>query len=245
MLSLIAIASLVFAVWNRGTATPKEVVRFSITLPPGEEITDAPAISPDGQTIAYVSQKGMGESQLYVRDLSSFESRLVAESSGAEQPFFSPDGRRVAYYAKGKLQKSEVAGGNPIILCNTASLIGATWCEDHTIIYSTGVSSGLLRIPDDGGKPESLTEVNEADLGYAHVWPQSLPGSHDILFTIWGGVSGGNALLSIDSLSWQTVKPNKIGIFAASSGSTGYLLSLDYNGGIRATPFDPTQPGLK
>jgi Tol biopolymer transport system component len=187
----------------------------------------------------------MDEPQLYLRDLNSFESRLVTKSSGAEQPFFSPDGRWVAYYAKGKLQKSEVAGGgNPIMLCNTTSFIGGTWCEDHTIIYSTG-GSGLLRISEDGGKPESLTAVNEADQGYAHALPQSLPGSHNVLFTIWGGESTGNALLSLDSLSWEPIRPGTFGIFAASSGSKGYLLSGDLDGGIKAAAFDPARPGLK
>lgn len=91
-LALITAASLSFAIWKRPVAVPKTAVRFTIPLPPGQEITSYPAITRDGRTVAYVTQQGTNDSQLYLRDLNSFESRVVAGASGAMQPFFSPDG---------------------------------------------------------------------------------------------------------------------------------------------------------
>ena len=86
--------------------------------------------------MAYVSQQGTEDAQLYLRDLNSFEPRAVAGSSGAEQPFFSPDGKWVAFFAHGQLQKAEVAGGAPVRLAEAAYPFGGTWNDDNTIIYA-------------------------------------------------------------------------------------------------------------
>ena len=99
---------------SRRDRKPKESsARFTISLPTGQEITSYPAITRDGQTTAYVTQQGTDASQLYLRDLNSFEARAVPGSRGARQPFFAPDGKWVAFFAQGQLQKAEVAGGAP------------------------------------------------------------------------------------------------------------------------------------
>jgi serine/threonine protein kinase len=81
-LGLISAVSLIFALSNRHPGDPKTTARLSIVLPPGREIASYPAISPDGRTVAYVTQQGSDESQLYLRDLNSFEARAVPGSSG-------------------------------------------------------------------------------------------------------------------------------------------------------------------
>jgi len=152
----------------------------------------------------------------------------VAGASGARQPFFSPDGKWVAYFAQGQLHKAEVAGGAPIRLAEAAYPQGGTWNEDNTIIYTTSLGSGLLRIPASGGTPEFLTKPDGAAKGYAHVLPQALPGGRSVFFTVWGQPQGG-AVLFLDShqgesRQWQTVLPGTTfasGIFDATSGSRG------------------------
>jgi Tol biopolymer transport system component/predicted Ser/Thr protein kinase len=246
-LALIAIASLVFAVvavQMRPAAVEKTTARFTIPLPPGAEITSYPAITSDGRTVAYVTQQGTDDSQLYLRDLHSFESRAVAGASGAREPLFSTDGKWVAYFAQGQLQKAEVTGGSPIRLVEAAYPQGGTWNEDNTIIYAGSLGSGLLRIPASGGTPESLTHPDGAGKGYAHVLPQALPGGRSVLFTIWGQPQGG-ALLSLESRQWQTVLPQSAwasGIFDATRGSRGRLLVVDQAAGIMAAPFDAAHP---
>jgi hypothetical protein len=181
------------------------------------------------------------------RNLNSFESRLVEGSGSAEQPFFSPDGRWIAFFARGQLLKSEVAGGVPIGICDAVSPYGGTWREDDTIIYTAGISSGLLRILAGGGETESLTKPDGANLGYGHTWPQSLPGGHNILFNAWGRNEEiyGYAILSLDSNQWKLVQPGRLGgVFCLSSGTRGYLSYLDHAGGMRAALFDPEIPGL-
>jgi serine/threonine-protein kinase len=245
-LSVIAIAASAVATWTLASRPSGETasVRLSIPLPPGEEITTYPAITRDGRTVAYVTQHGSDESQLYLRDLDSFGARAVPGSRGARQPFFSPDGQWVAFFAQGQLQKAEVAGGAPIRLAEAGNPMGGTWNEDNTIIYATSLGSGLLQISASGGTPTSLTKPDGAAQGYAHVFPQTLLGGRRILFTIWGQTQG-NAVFSLDSRQWELVLPLKtfaFGMFDAVRGATGRLLISDSSAGVLAAPFDAARP---
>ena len=110
LLAVVAIAQTFLALRTESGTTP---ARLTISLPPGQEITSSPAISDDGQIIAYTAQLGADEPRLYLRHLDSFEARPVAGSSGAEHPFFSPDGKWVAFFAQGQLQKRRLLGVLP------------------------------------------------------------------------------------------------------------------------------------
>jgi Tol biopolymer transport system component len=152
----------------------------------------------------------------------------------------------VAFFAQGQLQKAEVAGGAPIRIVQAPYAFGGTWTEDNTIIYSSGLGSGLLRIAASGGTPESLTRPDAAAKGYAHVFPQALPGGRSVLFTVWGQTPG-YAVLSLDSGNWELVSPSQaksfaVATFDAAIGSPGRLLLVDQTAGIRFAPFDPAHP---
>ena len=206
VLAVAAVAAVAIAFLALRPESGTTSARLSIALPPGQELTSSPAISGDGQIIAYAAQRGTDEPRLYLRHLDSFEARPVAGSSGARQPFFSPDGKWVAFFAQGQLQKAEVAGGTPIRLAEAAVPVGGTWNQDDTIIYGASLGSGLLRIPASGGTPETLTHPNGAAGGYAHAFPQALPGGRSVLFHISGQTRGG-AVLSLDSGQWEMVLP--------------------------------------
>jgi serine/threonine protein kinase len=64
-LVLITASSLGFAIWNRPAAIEKSSAHLTISLPRDQEITSYPAISRDGRTVAYVTQQGNEDSQLY------------------------------------------------------------------------------------------------------------------------------------------------------------------------------------
>jgi eukaryotic-like serine/threonine-protein kinase len=85
-LAVVAAAAVMFGLRSRPADVEQTSTRLTIPLPPGQELTSYPAISRDGRTVAYVSQQGLDASQLYLRDLNSFEARVVAGSSGAMQP---------------------------------------------------------------------------------------------------------------------------------------------------------------
>ncbi len=106
------------AVWNlkpMPTSPPEPVSRFTITLPPGQQLAGlengpAVALSPDGTHLAYVATQN-GTQQIYLRAMDSLQAKAVPGTEGAVSPFFSPDGQWVGFFADGKLKKVSVSGG--------------------------------------------------------------------------------------------------------------------------------------
>ncbi len=232
--------------WGRPYPALRTTTRFTIPLPPGQELTSYPAITPDGRTIAYVAQQGSDDARLYLRDLDAFEARAVDGSSGAKQPFFSPDGKWIAFFAQGQLLKAEVSGGAPVRLADAAYPFGGTWTDGDAIVFTTSLGSGLLTIPARGGTAESLTKPDGDAQGYAHVFPQALPGGRSLLFTIWGR-SSGSAVFSLDTGRWEMVLRSTSFVsatFQPTGGSRGRLLVVDQGAGIRAAAFDAAHPAL-
>ena len=234
------------ALWKGPVPVEPTSARLSIALPPGQELTTYPAITSDGKTIAYAARQGSDEPVLYLRDVNAFDARAVPASNGAKQPFFSPDGRWAAFFAQGQLLKVEVAGGTPIPVTAAAIGYGGMWNDDDTIVYTPTLGSGLMRIPATGGTPESLTKPDGAAKGYAHTYPERIPGSRDFLFQVWGQ-NNGAALFTLGSREWRNVVPGTrwhAPIFDAREGSAGRILVGDLTGGIRAAPFDAANPAV-
>jgi Tol biopolymer transport system component len=246
-MAAVTVAALIvagFAVWTRPAAVQPPAVRFTIPLPSGEEITSYPAITRDGRTVAYVAERGASDARLYLRDLNAFEPREVPGSSGARQPFFSPDGKWIAFFAQGQLLKAEVSGGTPVRVTEAAYPFGGTWNDDDTIVYAASLGSGLQRVRASGGNPEQLTKPDGAAQGYAHVFPQALPGGRSLLFTMWGQTQGGK-VLSLDSGQSDLVLPAQsfnAATFQSTGGSRGRLLISDPSAAVRAAPFDAAHP---
>jgi eukaryotic-like serine/threonine-protein kinase len=243
-IAVVSLAALAVVLWQRPADAQKTSARLTIALPPGHEVTTYPAITRDGRMVAYVTRQGNADTQLYLRDLNAFEARQVPGSSGAHAPFFSPDGKWVGFFAQGHLQKAAVAGGAPVRLVEAAYPQGGTWNADDTIIYAASLASGLLRIPAGGGPVESLTRPDEAENGYAHAFPEALPGGRHVLFTMWGRTQG-SAVFSLASRQATVVLPSPsfaFSIFDPMGGSGGRLLVVDQSAGMRAAPFDPARP---
>jgi Tol biopolymer transport system component/tRNA A-37 threonylcarbamoyl transferase component Bud32 len=170
--------------WPRRDA-PLAPIHVSIGLPEGFRMSQAPAISPDGTTIAYVGGTDRDAApSLYLRSLDSFEARAVSGSTNAGEPFFSPDGRDVAFFSVDRLARVRVSDGSVTTIQRITGLTGGSWGDDGHIIFSTGVGSPLHRVRADGGPVEALTAMR--DEHYAHVWPQHLPGGV-VAFRPWSG----------------------------------------------------------
>ncbi len=241
----IAAVILVFAAASsllRPRPAPAQVTRLTITLPPGQVLAgNGPAISRDGRSIAYTAREADGVTRLFVRDLSRYEASVVPGSEGATGPFFSPDGTRIAFFARGKLMTALLSGGPPTPLMDASyQPFGGTWGDDDAIVCVPALSTGLLRVPSTGGKPEQLTAPDNASKGYAHVWPQFLGGG-SLLFTIWGGINeaqAGASLLPPRAKDWTTIVP---GPWATLYARSGHLL-MSGEHGIRAVSYDLNRP---
>jgi Tol biopolymer transport system component/predicted Ser/Thr protein kinase len=240
---LIALALALF-LWMRGpSARPAAVTRFAITLEPNEELTDSPAISPDGRIIAYASQRGSGDPRLYLRDLGALEAREVAGSSGASEPFFSPDGKWLGFFAQGQLQKVETGGGAPIKLAGATFPFGGAFLEDGSVVYVPDETSGLRLIHRGSTEPESLTRPDGGENGYSHVWPQTLPGGKYVLFVIQGKEKRGIAALALETRKWALVVQGvSAGLTGANSGSAVRIFVSDFNTSVKAATLNFEHP---
>jgi serine/threonine protein kinase len=170
-----------FGIWNLRTPEPPQVTRFEYDLPEGQQFVSLTdyilAVSPDGKQFVYCTPKG-----LFLRSVNELTAKFISgtESSGLN-PFFSPDGQWIGYYSQAdrKLKKISINGGAPVVLCDVASVAGASWHTDNTIVYCPYPGSSIMRVSADGGTPESLLKAKSG----VFVSPQMLPDNKSVLFT--------------------------------------------------------------
>ncbi len=94
------------------------------------------------------------------------------------------------------LKKVAITGGPSVELSRVdGPSRGATWGDDDTIILATAaLSTGLQRVSSAGGAPAVLTTPDHERGESDHLWPQFLPGSHAVLFTITASEGGHRCL---------------------------------------------------
>src|SRR5258706_2403546 len=85
------------------------------------------------------------------------------------------------FFADNKMQKLSVQGGAPVVLADSSNSRGASWGDDGSIVAELINTSGLTRVPADGGAARPVTTLTPGEA--THRWPQVLPGSQTILFT--------------------------------------------------------------
>ena len=143
-------------------------------------------VSPDGTTAAYVANV-KGKTALWIHPLDGAP-RMLPGTEDAGFPFWSPDGKSIAFFAGGKLLRTTIAGGTPLILCDVGSPRGGAWSEDGRIVFGT-FGNGILQVPESGGMSRALTTSEAAS--DEHMWPQVVPGAAyctGILVEIWSAV---------------------------------------------------------
>ena len=131
-----------------------------------------PSLSPDGQTIAYVSRM-TGNWEIYIRGFSGGEPKQITESPGREsQPRWSPDGQLILFtYESPGIEPTVFSvpptGGIPQKMADNA--VDAQWSPDgKSICYVTPAAPGVrkLEIFDLGGL--STRTIVESIQGLAH-----------------------------------------------------------------------------
>jgi len=213
-------------------------VRFEITAP-GPTSAELLALSPDGRFLAFVAATD-GPPMVWIRPLDSLESRALMGTEGATYPFWSPDGSYVGFFAQGKLKKIAVAGGPPVALCDSPGGRGASWAADGTIIFSSGPSSPILKVPSTGGSPPvAVTKPQAGDPTAGARFPSFLPdGKHFFYLAASSGGDNGVFIGSLDSDDKvPLIKDASNVIFARSNGEEYILFRREDT--LMAQRFDP------
>ena len=221
---------------NRPLPEPK---RFAIPLNEGERLgdffasADNPiAFSPDGAHLVYAAAHG-STSHLYVRDMSTSETRRIPKTNAATDPFFSPDGRWIGFFAKSRLMKVRLAGGEPEVITERIVQLwtgGATWGSAALIVFA-GID-GLYVVSADGGEPEQLTTDPRDSL------PKFLPDGRRVLFT--SALPGDEKQIAIVNI--ETREQSLLGGLGRSSSGvyldTGHLV-FARGSDLLVTEFEP------
>jgi serine/threonine-protein kinase len=205
-------------------------------------------ISPDGRYIAYVARLG-GVLSVYVRDRDGFEPRAVY-GDGAKAPFFSPDGERMGLVGgvtstvatRTMLVTGSIEGHSwsPVTPFPGVDPTGIAWASDGTIVLADLVTTGLMRVPAEGGAPQVFTTPDTAAGEERHVAPHFVPEVNGILFTIWMR-SGGPAEARIGLASLADGRVRVIGRgLRPQYTRAGYLVSATPDGAILAQRMDLT-----
>ncbi len=241
---LAACALTATAAWLWMRPNRASVTRTIVTLPGPATLSVSGvdrdvAISPDGRRIAYIG--GLpNQSQLLIRSLDQLEPRVLVTGL-PRGVFFSPDGEWVGYFdSTTALKKVAVTGGPPITICQvTTNPRGATWGRDGMIVFATTDStSGLLRVAAEGGEVAVLTRPNPEQGVSDHIFPEAIPGTQQILFTIISADGHlETAQLAVFDLQKRTQKTVLSGGFDAHYVSSGHLL-FGVAGTLRAVGFD-------
>ncbi|HWC95537.1 MAG TPA: protein kinase, partial [Candidatus Sulfopaludibacter sp.] len=214
----------------RGSAPPREVVRFSVQPPEGGAFPSLGnmALSPDGRKLVF-SAVVKGTTALWVRPLDSIEARPLVGTENANFPFWSPDSRFVGFTAPdGRLNKVDTLGGPPQTLCMVGPNAPTTgdWASDGWIYFPNG-REGLFRVPQAGGDAVRLTQVGAGET--FHVFPQVLPDGRGLLFWLANIEAEKNFvwLMSLDGKEKKRIAPSTRAfsyVPPVDGGSLGHLL---------------------
>jgi serine/threonine protein kinase/Tol biopolymer transport system component len=239
VLFLLGVAALVLSYLARSGSESQTTLRLSIALPPGEQVTTPPAISRDGRMIAYSAGRSASTSRLYLRRLEAYGAQAVDSGAAATYPFFSPDGQSIAFFAENKLWRASVGGGAATAVAPAPRGWGGTWGDDNRIVYVPSLNAGLWRVAAKGGTPEQLTQPDGDAKGYAHVFPQALPGGN-ILFTFWGRTFY-NGVLKPGEAAWSNATGAGTRSSTATYAANGHLLVGDLVSNLRAARWRPEE----
>lgn len=254
--AILAIA-LIFVVWwfaGQSSASTADVSR-TVQLTAWSGLDLYPAISPDGSSIAFSSDR-TGTFEIYVRQLVTGAREVQLTTDGAQnfQPSFSPDGSRIAYSSKlrGGIWVVPSTGGDARQLTQFGSR--PAWSPDGTQIAfqsdplndlgsrvrNAMPPSTLWIVPATGGQPQQLTQPGKP-LG-GHGAPSWSPDGKRIVFDVndWGS----SELYSL-SLDDRIVTHLEVGTHAASDpiyasdGRSVYFI-LDTGSALQNVPIAPS-----
>lgn len=157
-----------------GSVALGKITLTQLTTDPGYE--GEPTFSPDGETIAYVSDRS-GNFEIYLKQISGGPDVNLTNSSADDvQPAFSPDGKQIAFVSSreggtdivtffapgsaaigGDIWVMPALGGSPHRVAKLGNF--PSWTPDGSaVVYASGPWFGrkIYRVPTVGGEPKEI-----------------------------------------------------------------------------------------
>ncbi len=229
--ALLALLAVGLGGWASWPAPPIPVNRFEAALPAGATGVGELALSPDGRTLAVA----MGGAGLFVRDFADLEWRRLPGSESAGTLFWSPDGRYLGFAAGPVIKKLALAGGPPETLSTLPndSFGHGSWNRNGDLLlgaWGGGSGGPIFKVPDTGGAPTPVTEVDISAEEFHHTWPTFLSdGTHFLYFrsgpTDIQGIYVGSLAVAPAQQSRQRLLPSAM----PAAYANGYLFFVREN----------------
>ncbi|MFY9561956.1 MAG: protein kinase [Terriglobales bacterium] len=227
------------------SAKPAPVVRSLVSAEEGTfpiltgDYAGPPALSPDGNNLAFVAAREQGAVLLWVRPLNALHARALVGTEGATFPFWSADGRSLGFFAGGKVKTVLVEGGTPSEVCDAAAGRGGSWNAEGTIVFAPDFQSGLAQVPASGGTPKPVT-IRDTGKHDSHRWPYFLPDGRHFLYL---AITHANVRDPNDGIYFASLdgKENRLVMrgFTNVAYAAGRLLFMR-DSTLMAQLFDPT-----
>jgi Tol biopolymer transport system component/DNA-binding winged helix-turn-helix (wHTH) protein len=198
-----------------------------------------PAISPDGNSIAYSSDRN-GGFEIFVKPLAQGAREIQVTADGAQnfQPAWSPDGQKIAFYSRkrGGIWLVPATGGSARQLTEFGSR--PAWSPDgKTIAFQSGAltdfasnnrtlpPSALWLVSADGGEPRQLTEAGNPVGG--HGAPAWSPDGKKIAFNAEDMASFGFWTIEIETRRLVQIARNAFDPVFAQDGKSIFYSTLN------------------
>jgi serine/threonine-protein kinase len=246
--------------------SPASQIARTLELPNARPFRSAIALSPDGQSLAFIGALPDGPKdasrspaasvsvartrvrQLYLRRMDQLQATAIEGTEWAESPFFSPDGQWIGFWQaasdtlqSGELKKVPLAGGPIVTICRTALPAGFSWGPNGRIIFANHAGGGLWQVADAGGTPEALTTPDPTNGELSHRLPHVLPDGSAVLFTIQRSPGGwDDTQIAVRSLATGEQKLLAEGGADARYVTSGHVVYARL-GTLLAQPFDATR----
>jgi serine/threonine-protein kinase len=251
--ALVLLATLaVWKPWKTGRPpADSQVVRFTVKLPEGDFFQgvgifgSAIDLSPDGQEVVYAARRGKIR-YLFRRSLSDFQPTMIPDTKGAVAPILSHDKSWITFAAGQEVKRvnAQTGGSSTLGVSGQAmrlfdvdvAFFGGCWLTDRDLLLSE-CTRGLRIFSLDSGKKKVVSDVFDSPKANEkqHQFPQVLPGTRWVLFTIWNSPTDSSiAVRSLDTGEQKVLL--KPGSYARYSPS-GHLVYA-WQGDLYAAPFD-------
>lgn len=254
-IALLAVLAAASAGWYTTRKPPVVLPIVQLAIDAGSGLafdTRAPAIALS-ETIVVWSACGDGRCDLYVRPFDNAAVRKIEGTTGAAAPFLSPDGRWIGFFADGKLKKVLLQGGSPSVLADAPHAFGAVWMRDGRIVFASSIAGGLLRVSDQGGEIERITQPSVQNGELRHAFPSTTSSADAVIFVaVNSPLSSAGGRLSLlpygnqrPFTAWRTLAENVTVGSAVGDEFIAYVKGRDifaqgYDA-VRQGPYGPEQ----